>query len=85
LSITVNGSHIKGSPHSFFKVKPTNLYAPSCVPVDITETMYAGYEYKFLIQGRDQYHNNIADLFADAVGTDFSIAYTLVSDSKVTV
>jgi hypothetical protein len=47
--------------------------------------MYAGYEYKFLIQGRDQYHNNIADLFADAVGTDFSIAYTLVSDSKVTV
>ena len=36
LSITVNGIHIKGSPHSFFKVKPASLYAPSCVPVDIT-------------------------------------------------
>jgi hypothetical protein len=30
LSITVNGIHIKGSPHSFFKVKPASLYAPSC-------------------------------------------------------
>jgi len=36
LSITVNGVHIKNSPHSPFKVKPASLYAPSCVPVGIT-------------------------------------------------
>ena len=49
LSIQVNGRDIKGSPHFPFKVKPTRLYAPSCVPVDIVETMYAGYDYSFLI------------------------------------
>ena len=85
LSIKVNGIHIKGSPHSFFSVKPTSLYAPSCVSVDITETMYAGYDYSFLIQGRDEYHNNISDLFQNTVGTDNSIVYTLIADSKVTV
>ena len=47
LSITVNGFHIKNSPHSAFKVKPASLYAPSCVPVGIAETMYAGYDYSF--------------------------------------
>ena len=53
--------------------------------MDITETMYAGYDYSFLIQGRDEYHNNIVDLFEVAVGADNSIAYTLLSDRKVTV
>ena len=53
--------------------------------MDITETMYAGYDYSFLIQGRDEYHNNIADLFEVAVGAENSITYTLLSDRKVTV
>ena len=30
------------------------------------------------------YHNNIADLFADAVAADYSIVYSLISGSKVT-
>ena len=85
LSITVNGFHIKNSPHSPFKVKPASLYAPSCVPVGITETMYAGYDYSFLIQGRDEYHNNIANNLANAVGTDYKIFYSLISDSTVSV
>jgi len=82
LSIKVNGIDIIGSPHFPFRVKPTSLHAPSCVPVDITATMYAGYDYAFLIQGRDEFHNNIADNFENAVGTDYSVIYTLISDSK---
>ena len=85
LSITVNGAHIKGSPHYPLKVKPTSLHAPSCVAVEIPDTMYSGFDYSFLIQGRDMYHNNIVDLISDAVGTDYSIVYTLISDSTVKV
>ena len=47
--------------------------------------MYAGYGYSFLIQGRDEYHNNIADYLAYAVGTNYNIVYSLVTDSKVSV
>ena len=85
LYIKVNGFDIIGSPHSPFKVKPSILFAPSCVPVDIPVTMHAGYDYSFLIQGRDNYHNNIADLFVNAVGANYNIFYTLVSDSSITV
>ena len=46
--------------------------------------MYAGYDYSFFIQGRDEYHNNIVDLVENAVGGDYSILYTLISDIKVT-
>ena len=85
LSITIDGYHIKMSPYSPFKIKPASLYAPFCVPVDIPVMMHAGYDYSFLIQGRDIYYNNIADLIEDAVGADYSIVYTHISDSKVTV
>ena len=85
LSITVDSTHIIGSPHSPFEVRPNSLHAPHCVPVEIPETMYAGYDYSFIIQGRDEYHNNIADILVDAVGTDYSIVYSLISDSSVTV
>ena len=85
LSITINGVNIKGSPHLPFKVKPANLDAPSCVPVKIPETMYAGYDYSFLIQGRDKYHNNIGDVLVIAVGKNYSIVYSLSSDTSVTV
>jgi hypothetical protein len=84
LRIKVNGVDIIGSPHYPFKIKPANIFAPSCVPVDIPSKMYAGYSYSFLIQGRDEYHNNIRDLLADAVGTNYSIVYSLISDSSVT-
>ena len=53
--------------------------------MDISETIYAGYEYSFKIQGRDEYHNNISDYLADAVGNNYSIIYSLVSDSTVSV
>ena len=53
--------------------------------MDIVETMYAGYDYSFLIQGRDEYHNNIKDLIKDATVTDYSIVYNLISDNNVTV
>ena len=81
----MDGTPITESPHSPFEVEPSSLHAPFCVPVDIPETMYAGYDYSFLIQGRDEYHNNIANILADAVGTDYSIVYSLISDGTVTV
>ena len=79
----MNGIEIIGSPHYPFKVKPANLFAPSCILVDIPKTIYAGYDYSFLIQGRDKYHNNIKDLLTDAVGTSYSIVYSLISDPAV--
>jgi len=66
-------------------VKPASLHAPSCKLVNFAETMYAGYDYSFLIQGRDEYHNNIVDYLANAVGTDYKIFYSLISDSTVSV
>ena len=81
----MDGVQIIGSPHSLFEVKPTSLDATSCVPVDIPELMYAGYDYYFLIQSRDAYDNNLIDLFATAVGSDYSIVYTLDDDNSVTV
>ena len=54
-------TEISESPLYHIEVKPTILHAPSCVTVGIPETMYAGYDYSFLIQGRDVYLNNIAD------------------------
>ena len=47
--------------------------------------MYAGYDYSFLIQGRDKYHNNIGDVLVNAVGNNYSIVYSLSSDTSVTV
>ena len=85
LCITVNGVNIIGSPHFPLNVKPVNIFVPSCVPVDIPETMYAGYDYSFLIQGRDEYHNNIKDLIADQVGTSYTNVLSLVSDINVSV
>jgi hypothetical protein len=81
----VDGTDIEESPHSPFEVEPSSLHAPFCVPVEIPKTMYAGFAYSFLIQGRDEYHNNIADVLADAVGIDYSIVYSLISDGTVTV
>ena len=49
LNIRVNNIHISGSPHAPLLVKPTNLYAPYCVPLGIPETMTAGVEYSFKI------------------------------------
>jgi len=65
-------------------VKPNKLHAPSCVLVGIPEKMIAGYDYSFKIQGRDEYHNNIADRLVDAVGTDNSIEYTLIGQNEAT-
>lgn len=47
--------------------------------------MTAGYDYSFLIQGRDSYDNNIVDRVGEAVGTDFSATYNLASDNTVSV
>lgn len=47
--------------------------------------MTAGYEYSFLIQGRDIYDNNIIELAEDAVGTDFSAFYYLTADNLINV
>ena len=68
-----------------YNVKPASLYAPSCVPVGIPETMYAGYDYSFFIQGRDEYHNNIGVSLANAVGNNYRIVYNLFFDSTVSV
>ena len=73
------------SPFYHIEVKPTILHAPSCVAVGIPETMYAGYDYSFLIQGRDVYLNNIADYLETAVGVDNSIVFSPISGSALTV
>ena len=81
IDVKVNSLHINGSPYSPLLVEPTNIYAPYCVPgVDaggIPESMIAGTEYDFLIQGRDFYQNNIQDKKSTAFGTDFLIQYSL--------
>lgn len=59
LTITVDGSNVINSPHLYLQVEPEALYAPYCEPVDIPTFMYAGYDYWFLIQGRDLYKNNL--------------------------
>ena len=55
IDVKINSSHIAGSPYSPLLVAPTNIYAPYCVPKGIPETMIAGTEYTFQIQGRDFY------------------------------
>ena len=59
LTVQVDGDDVIGSPTEYLEIEPTTLYAPNCVTKDLPTEMYAGYDYSFLIQGRDQYHNNL--------------------------
>lgn len=80
LTIQVNGVNVIGSPFSSLEVQPTSLHAPTCVAVDIPIVMYAGYSYSFLIQGRDQFANNLGTRLATATGGSYSTIYTNVDD-----
>ena len=59
LNVKINGWNVLNSPWATLRVSPTNLYAPSCVPLSIPTTMIAGTLYQFLIQSRDFYSNNM--------------------------
>lgn len=59
LNVKINGWNVLNSPWPTLRVAPTNLYAPSCVPLLIPTTMVAGTQYQFLIQARDFYSNNM--------------------------
>ena len=59
IDVKISQVHVAGSPYSPLLVKPTNLYAPHCVALGVPETMVAGDQYTFDIQGRDFYQNNI--------------------------
>lgn len=76
LNVKVNGLDVRNSPWNVLEVRPTTLYAPSCVPLDIPTTMIAGTQYQFTIQGRDFYSNNVEQTLNQAVGIDFSAIYS---------
>ena len=43
--------------------------------------MYAGYDYSFIVQARDQYSNNIAKTISQAIGVNYSMSPYLRSNS----
>lgn len=49
LSVKVNDEDVRGSPFTFLKVKPTFVYIPNCVLVDVPLRIEAGQSYKFWI------------------------------------
>ena len=60
LSVKVDGTDVISSPHvAELSVQPTDLYPANCVLVEVPDSMVAGFDYSFLIQGRDIYYNNI--------------------------
>ena len=84
LTVLVDDVDVITSPFSYLEVEPYNLYAPSCVNQDIPTQMYAGYLYSFLVQGRDQYSNNIALTLSSAVGSSHSVVPSLSTNSGTT-
>ena len=60
------------SPHIHLTIVPAGLKSANCVAVDIPTILYTGIPSQFLIQARDESHNNLETLLADEVGTDFS-------------
>lgn len=80
INTLVNSIYIIDSPMSPLLVRPTYLYAPYCVTLGIPELMVAGTDYSFKIQGRDFYQNNIREVLTDAVGSDYSVTYSLLAE-----
>lgn len=77
LSVLHDGNDILESPNAQnLKVKPDTLYGPACALHDVQIEIYAGFSYMFLIQGRDQYKNNVFDLLSDTFGIgEYSVQY----------
>ena len=46
--------------------------------------MYAGFDYSYLVQGRDQFSNNIALVLSGAVGSNFGSVLSLTTNGGVT-
>lgn len=69
LTVQVDYVNVVGSPFSSLEVTPTSLDGFSCVTQSIDTQMYAGYDYSFLIQARDQYSNNISSTLSNAAAT----------------
>lgn len=81
MEVKVNNQAVVVSPQELIDVKSDAIFAPNCVFDDQPAIVYAGLEYSFKIQGRDQYHNNIKD-FLSGVG-DNAAFLTSVLDSAV--
>ena len=81
LTVQVDSDDVIGSPTEYLEIEPTTLYAPNCVTKDLPTEMYAGYDYSFLIQGRDQYHNNLIKNLSEAAGVNYSVSPYLTSNS----
>lgn len=73
LSVKINDQHVVDSPWTPVLVLPTNLYAPSCVPLGVPSLIEAGSQYTFQIQTRDFYSNNLKSSQQDL---DFQITFT---------
>ena len=80
VTVEVDGTNVVGSPYTSLEVHPTVLSAPECVADGIPTLIYAGFDYSFQVQGRDQYHNNLQTTLASAVGADYSIVPSLSTD-----
>ena len=59
LSVLVNGNDVQNSPISDLRVVPSSYFVQNFVPEVTSAVLFAGFEYKFLIQGRDSFKNNI--------------------------
>ena len=84
LEVTLNGDHITNSPYVNYRVRPNVLSAPQCVAVGIPEIMHAGFEYNFLIQGRDQFSNNVDNLLR-STNQDVSVNFENTADGSISV
>ena len=75
LEVKVNEQNVAQSPWNPLMVAPSDIYAPSCVPLGIPTTMIAGTQYTFKIQSRDFYSNNMELNLANSLGSDYKITY----------
>ena len=80
LNTLVDSIDVTGSPFSYLEIKPTTLHAPSCVAKDVPIEIMAGFQYSFLIQGRDRFSNNLITNLSTAVGSSKSAVMSLTTN-----
>lgn len=59
LTVQVDYKNVISSPLSPLEIEPYTISAANCLTPDSQTQMYAGWDYYFRIQARDDYHNNI--------------------------
>ena len=81
LDVLVDGLNVIGSPYKYLEITPTAISAANCVPQNVPTTIYAGFEYSFLIQARDADHNNLVSKLA--VAAPSNSAYLNLGGSNI--